>query len=36
MEQVTGIFAATLSLLDKKLALDIKNTIKHKKGILTS
>ena len=34
MEQVKGIFAATLSLLDKNLALDIKNTIKHAENIM--
>ena len=34
MEQVKGIFAATLSLLDKNLALDIKNTIKHAENII--
>ena len=34
MEQVKGIFAATLSLLDKNLSLDIKNTIKHAENII--
>ena len=34
MEQVKGVFAATLSLLDKNLALDIKNTIKHAENII--
>ena len=34
MEQVKGIFAATLSLLDKNLALDIKNTIKHAENVI--
>jgi len=34
MEQINGIFAAGLSLLDKNLALDIKNTIKHAENII--
>ena len=34
MEQIKGIFAASLSLLDKNLALDIKNTIKHAENII--
>ena len=34
MEQVKGVFAATLSLLDKNLALDIKNTIKHAENVI--
>ena len=34
MEQIKGIFAASLSLLDKNLALDVKNTIKHPENII--
>ena len=34
MEQLRGIFAASLSLLDKNLALDVKNTIKHAENII--
>ena len=34
MEQIKGIFAASLSLLDKNLALDVKNTIKHAESII--
>ena len=34
MEQIKGIFAASLSLLDKDLALDVKNTIKHAENII--
>ena len=34
MEQIKGIFAAGLSLLDKNLVLDIKNTIKHAENII--
>jgi len=34
MEQLKGIFAASLSLLDKNLALDVKNTIKHAENII--
>ena len=34
MEQIKGIFAASLSLLDKNLALDVKNTIKHAENII--
>ncbi len=34
MEQINGIFAAGLSLLDKNLALDIKKTIKHAENII--
>ena len=34
MEQIKGIFAASLSLLDNNLALDVKNTIKHAENII--
>ncbi len=34
MEQIKGIFAAGLSILDKNLALDIKNTIKHAENVI--
>jgi len=34
MEQIKGIFAASLSLLDKNLALDVNNTIKHAENII--
>ncbi len=34
MKQISGIFAAGLSLLDKNLALDIKNTVKHAENII--
>jgi len=34
MKQINGIFAATLSILDKNLALDVKNTIKHAENII--
>jgi len=34
MEQLKGIFAASLSLLDKNLTLDVKNTIKHAEKII--
>ena len=34
MEQLRGIFAASLSLLDKNLTLDVKNTIKHAENII--
>jgi 4-hydroxy-tetrahydrodipicolinate synthase len=34
MEQIKGIFAASLSLLNKNLALDVKNTIKHAENII--
>ena len=34
MEQIKGIFAASLSLLDKNLTLDVKNTIKHAENII--
>ena len=29
MKQINGIYAATLSVLDKNLSIDIENTIKH-------
>ena len=34
MKQIKGIFAATLSILDKNLALDVENTIKHAENII--
>ena len=34
MEEIKGIYAATLSILDKNLALDIKNTIKHAENVI--
>ena len=34
MEQFKGIYAASLSILDKNLALDVKNTIKHAENII--
>ena len=34
MEQIKGIYAAGLSVLDKNLALDIKNTIKHAENVI--
>ena len=34
MNQINGIFAASLSLLNKNLALDIKKTIKHAENII--
>ena len=34
MKQINGIFAATLSILDKNLALDVKKTIKHAENII--
>ena len=34
MEQIKGIYAAGLSVLDKKLALDVKNTIKHAENVI--
>ena len=34
MKQINGIFAACLSLLDKNLALDVKNTLKHAENII--
>ena len=34
MEQIKGVYAASLSVLDKNLALDIKNTIKHAENVV--
>ncbi len=34
MKQIKGIYAAGLSILDKNLALDIKNTIKHAENVI--
>jgi len=34
MEEIKGIYAATLSVLDKNLALDVKNTIKHAENVI--
>ena len=34
MEQIKGIYAASLSVLDNNLALDIKNTIKHAENVI--
>ena len=34
MEQIKGVYAAGLSILDKNLALDIKNTIKHAENVI--
>ena len=34
MEEIKGIFAATLSVLDKNLALDIKNSIIHAENVI--
>ena len=34
MKEIKGIYAATLSVLDKNLALDIKNTIKHAENVI--
>ncbi len=34
MEQIKGVFAAGLSVLDKNLALDVKNTIKHAENVI--
>ena len=34
MEEIKGIYAATLSILDKNLSLDIKNTIKHAENVI--
>jgi len=34
MKQFNGIFAATLSILDNNLALDVENTIKHAENII--
>ena len=34
MEEIKGIYAASLSVLDKNLALDVKNTIKHAENVM--
>ena len=34
MEQIKGIYAAGLSVLDKNLALDVENTIKHAENVI--
>ena len=34
MEQIKGVYAASLSILDDNLALDIENTIKHAENII--
>ena len=34
MEQIKGIYAASLSILDQNLALDIENTIKHAENVI--
>ena len=34
MEEIKGIYAASLSVLDKNLALDVKNTIKHAENVI--
>jgi 4-hydroxy-tetrahydrodipicolinate synthase len=34
MEQIKGVYAAGLSVLDKNLALDVKNTIKHAENVI--
>ena len=34
MEQIKGIYAAGLSVLDKNLALDVQNTIKHAENVI--
>ena len=34
MEQIKGVYAAGLSVLDKNLALDVKNTIKHAENVV--
>ena len=34
MEQLRGIFAASLSLLDKNLTLDVKKTILHAENLI--
>ena len=34
MEQIKGIYAAGLSVLDENLALDVKNTIKHAENVI--
>ena len=34
MEQIKGVYAAGLSVLDENLALDVKNTIKHAENVI--
>ena len=34
MTKIKGIYAAALSVLDKNLALDVKNTIKHAENVI--
>ena len=34
MEEIKGIYAASLSVLDENLALDVKNTIKHAENVI--
>ena len=34
MKQIKGVYAAGLSILDKNLALDVKNTIKHAENVI--
>ena len=34
MEQIKGVYAACLSVLDENLALDVKNTIKHAENVI--
>ena len=34
MEQIKGVYAASLSVLDENLALDVKNTIKHAENVI--
>ena len=36
MSEIKGIYAASLSILDKSLALDVKNTIKHAENVIDS
>ena len=36
MSEIKGIYAATLSILDKNLALDVKNTIQHAENVIDS
>ena len=36
MSEIKGIYAASLSILDKNLALDVKNTIKHAENVIDS
>ena len=34
MEQIKGVYAAGLSVLDQNLALDVRNTIKHAENVI--